>query len=225
MKFALDDDEKRFLDYLQHVSYDKTDVLWVLDVGAAKGNYSQYMWNFFWRNELRFSLFEPTYQFEKLSNTLKQHPWFYVHNWAVGDEDKSLSMAVKENPEHSSIFSAESAEYVTVKMITLNDYIDHINRVADRVFLLKIDVEGAEFKVIDGLGESIDLVDNIQLEYGGQWVHEDRSINECIAYLESKGFMCLEYSLVNRTLNIVSSIVDDMIMRNLLFVRDFDELA
>lgn len=232
-QFFLDDDEKRFLDYLRvqarrKLAEGEVGALNVFDVGAAKGNYSMYLFNFFWDCEMRFMLFEPTpTQFKNTYDECNPHQWFQVVNYAVGNENGDVQMVLGQNPEHSHAAKpTETEETFTVGMTTLKRFIETKHPV-EEVFLLKIDTEGWEYRVLDGLADKIEMVDYVQLEYGGGWGRDHRTINDCIAYMESKGFHCLEYVPADKSLKITKAedFVDDKHMRNILFVRQFDELA
>ena len=229
-QFFLDDDEKRILDYLRVQARKKLangGYLNVFDVGAAKGNYSMYMFNLFWDCEMRFILFEPTPPQFKNTYDECDHPWFNVVNYAVGNENGDITMVLADDHQHSHVHPGfENEQTFTVGMTTLKRFIETKHPV-DEIFLLKVDTEGWEYRVIDGLADKIDIVDYVQLEYGGGWGREPRTINDCISYMESKGFHCVEYVPADKSLKITKAedFVDDKHMRNILFVREFDELA
>lgn len=226
MIFSLDLDEKKFQDILREKADQlNNNILNVIDVGAANGGLPFYMMNFFWKSELRFHLFEPgRTEYNKLVKMANLHPWILCKQMAVSDVQGSVELVQAKVAEHSHIFMPQETEDTRiVPSIRLDTYI--ANSSLKDIFFLKIDTEGAEFKVLDGLGAQIKLVQNIQLEYGSGWEREPRSIRECISYLEFCGFHGYQYA-EDKLERIESvSFQDNFVMRNLLFVRDSNGIS
>lgn len=222
MIFPLDIEEKRFLDVLRtKAEQSHNDYLTVLDVGAANCGYSNWILNFFWKSQMRFHLFEPSPSgYAEIEKQFGNHGWFTCNNLAVTETNGKIKLSDTPIAEHSHVFNPVKGErLISVESTTLYSY---INRECIReIFLLKIDTEGAEFKVIDSLRDRINIVQNIQLEYGGGWEREDRSIKECIIFLENNGFYGYEYDEKEDKLTRIHAgeFADDFYMRNLLFTR------
>jgi len=67
----------------------------------------------------------------------------------------------------------------------------------NEIDFLKIDVEGFESRVIEGLEEKIKIIKIIQFEYGGTWGPEDQNppikMKDVLDSLEKSGFSNFEY--------------------------------
>jgi methyltransferase, FkbM family len=114
-------------------------------------------------------------------------------NYAVSDNKKNLKIfLVEDNPGGHSMY-ADTKNYVEVPSLTLKEIFDTNDiRCCD---LLKIDTEGAEYKIIYGLPlEYFDRIKKIFLEYhdinklGTENVPENYNKEDLKKYLEKNGF-------------------------------------
>ncbi len=226
----LDDDEKCFLERVRNKAseYDLDIPLYVFDIGAASGHYSEYIRTVFWSvDQLRLHLFEPVYsQYRKLRRLYKDIPTMTLNNVAVSNLVGDGAFVVAPNLEHSHIRYddplVETREVVATKITSIDNYIAENCLQTQNFLLFKIDVEGNEFKVLDG---AINLLNSpyapkfIQLEYGSWWQWEGRMMRECIDFLYRMGYNAFEYSPTGKKIIPTSSsiFVEDFGYRNLLF--------
>ncbi|MBC7323647.1 MAG: FkbM family methyltransferase [Acetomicrobium sp.] len=91
---------------------------------------------------------------------------------AVGDINGTIDLLLYNNLEHSLIVNEQQIckGKITVPLITLDEYCFQKN--IDQVYLLKIDVEGAEIKVLLGARTLIRecRIMVIQFEYSYKWI-------------------------------------------------------
>ncbi len=159
--------EKEFSLIKPHLN-DNPQVL--IDVGVNKGNYSDVLINNFPNATLY--LFEPqTYLYDILSKKYSSLNNVNLFNLAL-DENKGEVTLVKgfEGDGEASIYNRKYLNNKkelkeTVKCNRLDNII--INQKID---FIKIDVEGNEMKVLNGMKKIIHNTKIIQIEFGGTWI-------------------------------------------------------
>ncbi len=148
--------ERNFLSYLKHKSNPT-----VFDVGANIGSYSSEVF----KNNANASLyaFEPhPINYRNLIDNVK-HPNFHPYNCAVGHETGFLSIYDYDGHDgstHASLYedvievihNSKSTKH-DVRVITLDSFIR--SNSIDTVDLLKIDAEGHELHIIQGVLEHL----------------------------------------------------------------------
>lgn len=213
----MDADENAFLELMR----DKlTGSFHILDVGAARGNYTLAAQALF--PEATFHAFEPTPDHFKLCQENLSD--VILNNVVVGakDEDRVSFNVIPDNQEFSYIDTIVPSDGVAhnMPMVSLHSYISKLNGV---IGLVKIDTEGYEFQCLDGLGPSIDRVKFVQVEYGGTWGREERltgrSIHDLLRFMESNGFRVLVYDNAEVKQIPSNAFIADEVMRNILFER------
>lgn len=172
---------KKILDYNQ--------INLVLDVGANKGQYYNFMRTLGYSGKI--ISFEPLSDahsyLEKISK--KDPLWEIAPRTAIGDEEGKISINIAGNSESSSLLpmldrhknSSPQSAYIgceTVKITRLDSlcssYVDR-----DTTVFLKIDVQGYEQKVLEGSKGILPKIKGIQLEvsilplYQGELLFED----------------------------------------------------
>lgn len=94
---------------------------------------------------------------------------FILHPWALGKEDGTLKLWMPDNPDHvsASLVSASnrSNDSFEAESRSLRSIMDELGHT--RVDVLKMDIEGAEYGVIDGLcaDGTISRVDQFLVEF------------------------------------------------------------
>lgn len=156
----------------------------VCDIGANKGSYLYWMAK--WSR--RVVAFEPqpglaSYLKDacaalKLSNAV-------VEAAGVSAASGTFDLYIPApNSPGASLLPAEGARKLPVRVVALDDYF----KPSDKVSLLKIDVEGAEFDVFRGaeriLRESRPV---LVFEYEQRHLREG-TMSDCFAYLEDRGY-------------------------------------
>jgi FkbM family methyltransferase len=99
---------------------------------------------------------------------------------AVWIENTTLQFA-SEGSMSSRIDSQPIGNSVPVRAIRLRDYLDK------PVDFLKIDIEGAEFRVILDIADQLHLIRNLFLEYHGSF-DQNNELNQIFRLLTEKGF-------------------------------------
>lgn len=187
----------------------------VLDIGAASGAYSKAVKELF--SDPQLHLFEA--REEEFRGLVKRFGKDSVNALAVSDETGSSDFTIGHNREHSHLgdIAAEGEEVRKVPTVTVDEYCA-VNDI-EEIFLLKIDTEGGELKVLKGAEGMLTQgrVKNMQFEYGGTWYSLDRKLTEICEWLESIGYSC--YDVKGSHLEAFKPI-DDLQFRNVFVLRN-----
>ncbi|MBX9837832.1 MAG: FkbM family methyltransferase [Silvanigrellaceae bacterium] len=146
----------------------------IIDVGANKGKYSSLILKYF--NADIICLFEPSiYNYNLLIDKFKNNNNMFIFN--LGLSDICISQNLYSNNEFGSglaSLSKRSLEYLNINFDyheTINlirfDKFWHDNFNNSEIDLIKIDVEGHEMNVLNGIGSFIYKIKIIQFEFGG----------------------------------------------------------
>lgn len=176
----------------------KRDISVVLDVGANKGQFAQWLRRSGYRN--RIVSFEPvSAPFRQLQANAESDPLWQVENLALGSERHRARINISRNSVSSSILELESktleaepsVEYIDSETIDVEQLDNVLSRLAspvDRVFL-KLDVQGYEREVFRGAEQSLSRLEGVVVEsslsslYKSEWLFPD-----VLEYFSSRGF-------------------------------------
>ena len=162
------------------------DISLVLDVGANTGQYATAIRNNGYRR--RIVSYETTVEAHAalVRAAAGDVAWIAAPRCAVGDAAKAaVEIHASAESDMSSVLpmtvqardhmpTAATTEIETVPMVTLAA--EWAERVApDDCVFLKVDTQGYEQKVLDGLGERIDGLKGLQLEIGLQPIYEGQT--------------------------------------------------
>ena len=94
----------------------------------------------------------------------------------------------------SSFFSREGSvgkrpeRVLELPITTLDAFIS--GHSIDHVDFVKIDTEGAEMSVLEGMAGTLSkgLIDGLQFEYGGTWIDAGRTLGSACKFLKAKGY-------------------------------------
>lgn len=154
----------------------------IVDAGANIGLASLWLADCY--PNARLHCFEPEADtFDLLRHNLRQIPDARCTRAALGVQSGEIALHVTENASDHSVFdTGVPARREVVPCLRLGDYLEENG--IETVDLLKIDVEGSELAVLQGLGERIDRVKVIVGEF-----HE-RLVDEAAFYdlLRRRGF-------------------------------------
>jgi len=145
----------------------------IFDVGANEGNYTKELLKTY--NEANYYLFEPNFlNYEKLKSDFFQLKNIRIINKALSDKngfdflysDKSgsgLGSLFKRRLDHFNINfdNKEKINLIRLDTFLQDDYKDII------IDYFKMDVEGSELKILEGMGVFIKRIKLIQFEFGG----------------------------------------------------------
>lgn len=143
----------------------------VLDVGANQGQYAERLRAAGYTGDI--VSFEPgTQAFKLLQKAAAADPRWSVRRAAVGSEEGSLVLNVSANSVSSSLLgvnqlhleAAASSEVIRTEQVEVIDLASLYVESDDRAILLKIDTQGFELPVLEGLGALADRVQLVQVE-------------------------------------------------------------
>lgn len=144
-----------------------------IDIGGNIGEYSELLKKKF--SDVEIHLFEPSaVNYNKLVTRFKNNEDIIINKKAVSNkkgfsdlfsniEGSGLSSLTKRRLEHHNIPFDVSEKVETIRF---EDYWKSKLEMKE-IDLIKIDVEGHELEVLEGLGSSIDKTKIIQFEFGG----------------------------------------------------------
>jgi FkbM family methyltransferase len=165
----------------------------VIDLGANVGLFSLYMLKK--RNCKRIYAVEPTKKaFSQLSESLHDEPNSSIHKLAIHNfEGKSKIKSVEDNSTISGFiddvhpYTHHNMKEEEVDVVTLSRFMNDHN--LDHVDLIKIDIEGCEYDVIDSLSD-FDLLksDRYLIEY--HWA-KTKNIKKIVDRFKFLGFNIL----------------------------------
>lgn len=120
-----------------------------------------------------------------------------LNNSALSDADGAAPMFLQRNASsQASLYQRDAhlrgdgaRQTETVELIRLDSYF--AARGLKHVHLLKLDVEGAEFKALAGLGDCLDpdFLDFVQFEYGGANLDARIPLKAFFELFEARGFV------------------------------------
>lgn len=140
-----------------------------------------------------YHLFEPIkYNFNILIEKFKNYDNVKLSDLGLSDinetveifkESESICRRIDMNYIWEMVNLERVSDGITEKIncITLNDYLKNQNIL--KIDLLKIDVEGYEYKIIKGLGEKLKIVNNIIFEYGLTYKSNDVELKDVLNLL------------------------------------------
>ncbi|MCF8342829.1 MAG: FkbM family methyltransferase [Chitinophagaceae bacterium] len=144
-----------------------------VDVGGNKGFYTQGILEIYKPNQIH--IFEPSKtNIEILEENFKENKLIFINDCGLSNVNSNsilysnksgsaLGSLTKRKLDHFGInFSVEE----NIRLIRFDEYWEK-NISEKEIDLLKIDVEGHELEVLEGVGEKIKNVKIIQFEFGG----------------------------------------------------------
>lgn len=173
-------EESGELDVIKKILKESGETVTIIDVGANKGQYSSHiMANVPSNKKLQLHIFEPSAPniplLKEQFNTVKYPAHtFYINQSALSDTDATAFLyADEKGSDLSSLLDLkvpirpfDESEKEEVKVIRLDTYLDAYRD--QTIDLLKIDVEGTEYKVLMGAMQAINRnkIKHIQFEFG-----------------------------------------------------------
>lgn len=127
--------------------------------------------------------FEPDQKnYELLKKNISSHQLKDIdaRNEAVWNENTSLDF-IQEASMGSKIATNHTANTVSVKAIRLKDYLN------EKIDFLKLDIEGAEYKVLKDIADNLQLVSKLFIEYHGKFSQNNEML-EIFSIIQNAGF-------------------------------------
>jgi FkbM family methyltransferase len=155
----------------------------VVDVGANVGSYSSDILSL--NPKASITCFEPDPRaFKSLSEKLGHSSDVHLINKGVSDQKGTLRLNMAPRTTHSSFVGyGESIDAVSVEVTTLDD-----TKLTGHIDLIKIDVEGFEYKVLQGAKETLKRTSFVQFEFSGANHQSRLFVKDFIDYLNGYGF-------------------------------------
>ncbi len=161
----------------------------VLDCGASIGDFA---WAVIRRGAGQVVCVEPVPEFVRAIRQNVEGP-VHVVEAAVWDKEEPVIVRASSSEDMlspASVF-ATGEECGRVDGVPLDKLIEHTAAMSDtgRVRLLKLDVEGAEYRILDA-ATKLDYVDEIvgEAHAGIQWRGREATIDDLVRILENAGF-------------------------------------
>ena len=176
--------ELRISYHLDKIDFQNEDV--IIDIGANNGDL--YL-NF--NDQINYYGFEPSpIVFSNLKHNIKNQKLFQKGLW--NKEDKKIDFYLSDQWGDSSILEIKKyLKKISIETTTLSKIITEIDK---KVKLIKLEAEGAEPEILDGLGEKIDMVEYISIDCGFErGVQQKSTLAECSNFLINKNYKMIAF--------------------------------
>ena len=157
----------------------------VLDVGANVGQYAKNLRRNGYRK--RIISFEPlSSAYEVIKKKSIKDKYWTVHNFGIGEQEKKVDINISKNSYSSSILnilplhteSDPESKYFSKETISIKKLEDlpEVNFEKFNKIFLKIDTQGYEDQVLQGIGKLIKKIEGIQIELSLNPLYKDQSL-------------------------------------------------
>ena len=172
----------------------------LIDVGANRGQFA--LGVLAEHPNVRVISFEPlaapAETFQRLVNVLELGDSVIIHRLAVGDSTETAEMHISKSDDSSSLLSigqqqvqtfpgTEEVSTAAVSVDTLDNCLE--TTVLSGPVLLKLDVQGAELRVLAGAASLLHFVDHVYVEVSFREFYEGQPLaGEIVSFLDASGF-------------------------------------
>lgn len=168
----------------------KNDINEIWDIGANCGQYAEMLRNIGYRKKI-ISIEALPMESEILSQKAKNDDnWLVYGNLAIDITQGRKPFFCTQDSVSSSLLLPEKSK-VKDKIFVASKRLDSllINSVIKQKMILKMDVQGSEYRVIESCGKELYLFDFIQLEASIKTLYKDeKDYIQIIKILEKKGY-------------------------------------
>jgi len=166
----------------------------IFDVGANEGRYTDNLLKHFKKSN--YYLFEPSkLNYKKLKKKFLNISNIKIINKALSNKnEKNYLYYEKQGSVLSSLFKRRLAHYDikfnNKEMISLTRLDTFLNKLKFDTIIdyIKIDAEGSEFKIIQGMGKFINKIKLIQFEFGGTHIDSKTFFQDYWYYFKNHNF-------------------------------------
>ena len=174
----------------------------VFEIGANYGQDSNFIRQCLGISESNVYCFEANPQ---IANEIRQmYPKFQVIDKAVSNYDGKTHIHLVDEEEKNSGLSTildyeytEKYENLEIDCIKMSSYLK-IHPEIESIDILKIDVEGLSYEVLEGFEDELEKVKSIQLESEFLNFHESHSFKDIVLFLYKKGYEMVDFKAYGR---------------------------
>lgn len=167
----------------------------VIDVGVAYGT----PWLYAAFPNAKFHLIDPTREALPFMNEWAAKLDADVHNVALGSETGTLRIRVRGTIEHATLLADVTSPEIVDDYEVKVERFDSLLNFMKRPVLCKIDVEGAEMMVLQGIGRKWDQIDAIILETSMNSLYSNGpEFGEVVSFFDSHSFAFYDFIGVKR---------------------------
>ena len=177
---------------------DRKDINLIFELGSRDGVEAISLGNYYYNaNVVSFECNPTTYHI--LQSNIKNYPKLSSYQYAISDTDGIIDFyqSVHGNPGSSSIFK-KTGKYdyiedlvqnkISVRSTKLSTFLDNYDK--KNIDIIWADIQGAELKAFQGMGDYIDNVKFIYTEVEYEAIYENQALySEIKKFLESKNFI------------------------------------
>ena len=187
LKYRSEQISKEYL--LKNIKFDDNDI--IIDCGANNGDL--YLC---FDKKIEYYGIEPSpIVFSNLQNNIKNQTLINKALWK--NQQKEIDFYLLDSSGDSSIFEIENyTKKITIETITLDNLIDKINK---RIKLVKLEAEGSEPEILEGLNKHLNLVEFITIDVGFErGLNQEQTLVPCLKYLTKLNFELIDFEARGR---------------------------
>lgn len=172
----------------------------VVDIGAGIGTEIWFFKEQIGMEGKLFSVEASPSSFRRLEQTVLKNGFnnCFNFNLAISDNNESIWMEEQDNYVVNSINKVGKG--VEVKAMTLNEFV-LVNKIA-KINLLKVNIEGAEYEMINGMKNVIGIIDNVAISCHDFLFDDGQKITEGVTkFLKENNFQIFNKNTDNKVLD------------------------
>lgn len=174
---------------INNISFNDGDI--IIDCGANNGDF--YL---IFKKKIHYIGIEPSpIEFSNLQNNIKNQTLINKALWKYKKEKMDFyikSYTGKSGGDSSLIEVNNYEQKIKIDTTTLDEIIEPLNK---NVKLIKVEGEGAEPEILEGLNKHLNKVEYITVDAGFErGINQESTLVPSINYLTKKGFKLIDYS-------------------------------
>ena len=172
-------EELKFLYLIDKLEFQDNDI--IIDIGANNGDF--YLC---FNKKIKYYGIEPSpIVFLNLKHNIKNQTLINMGVWKTSDKEIEFFLC-DESGDSSIIPIKNFTEKIKIKTTTLDEIIDKIDK---PIKLIKLEAEGAEPEILEGLKKNLSRVSYITIDCGFErGIEQNSTIAECSNYLIKNNF-------------------------------------